>query len=186
MRVENKKISRIRRFYHGTGLYHERIDLALCGGEYKDFGNGYYLTSLWHQAASWAIRRGRHGGGWVFEYELQPLPNDIRILELLLYNQEWLDYIVNHRKYGIQDEWDIVYDRMADSQYRDLLSAIDDYAMKRISSGEVLDKIMFRSTRRDQYCFKTQRAISLLKRTHTYYYSYDGKWYERVRGENNE
>lgn len=51
MQIEKKKI-----LYHGTAISHDMIDLNK-GGDFKDFGRGYYLTSSLQQANDWATKR---------------------------------------------------------------------------------------------------------------------------------
>jgi len=39
--------------FHGSNVEVSSIDLSRCG-KYKDFGQGFYLTSLKQQAIEWA------------------------------------------------------------------------------------------------------------------------------------
>lgn len=119
---------------------------------------------------------------WVFEYALAPVPAHIRVKELLQYNREWLDFIVKHRLSAEQAEktdFDIVYDRMADTRFEELAEALQRYASGSITARRTLNIIRFRQNDRDQYCFKTPAAVRLLKRVRTHTYRLiDGKWKE--------
>lgn len=168
MQIESKKI-----LYHGTAMSHDAIDLNK-GGDFRDFGRGYYLTSSLQQAYAWATKKGGRSlespqKCWIYAYSIQTIPESFKIFELLEYNAEWLDFVTACRMYGIVTDFDIVYDRMADSQYKELTEAIRNYGNKEIPSEEALKRIQFKShKKRDQYCFKTDRAIALLKRTETF------------------
>ncbi len=87
MFLNGKKI-----LYHGTIYQHDVIDLSKCK-KYGDFGAGYYLTTLFNQAYTWAKNKS-HGNYYVYKYSLHQFPqNNIRILPLLQYNLEWLNTI---------------------------------------------------------------------------------------------
>lgn len=176
-----RRIDEIKTLYHGTGVYHERIDLNYSA-PLKDFGRGYYVTSHWRQAANWARRKGE--SGWIFQYELAPVPDGMKIRELLQYDVEWLDFIVSHRLRGRETDFDIVYDRMADNRFGALSQAVRDYHFGRIDAQRALRIIRFDRRNRDQYCFKTPQAVALLKRSHTYRLR-NGRWAEWDETEGN-
>lgn len=161
------KINEIVTLYHGTGSPHIDIDLDKSD-DFKDFGRGYYLTSYPEQAERWAKKRGDAiGHCWVYAYTLTTFPlESFKILEFLEYNEDWLNFITKNRKYGECPECDIIYDIMADNYFDDLRRAIDMYAQNRLSAKRTLKRIKFKDDQdRDQYCFKTPKAIALLKRT---------------------
>ena len=176
------KIQKIKRLYHGTEMPHKWIDLQKSN-PYNDFGAGYYLTSYFSQAASWAKNKCLSGNVcYIYEYELLSVPDDLRIQEFLHYDEAWLNYITKNRAknrvYGRGDNLDIVYDRMADNFHDQLIKAINDYSLGKISPQRALNIIQFtiKSGKRDQYCFKTEKAIRLLKRVHCYQSPKSGKW----------
>ena len=168
MQIEKKKI-----LYHGTAISHDMIDLNK-GGDFKDFGRGYYLTSSLQQANDWATKKGSRSlespqKCWIYAYSIQPIPETFKVRELLEYNVEWLNFVTACRIDGTDTDFDIIYDRMADNQYKELTETIRNYGNKEISPEVALERIRFKSRRnRDQYCFKTERAIALLNRTKTF------------------
>ena len=181
------KINGIEKLYHGTCSPHDNIDLTFSD-DFKDFGRGYYLTSNSVQAESWAKRRGkREGICWVYEYTLNDTDiNDFKILQLLEYNEEWLNFITRNRRYGhCSGEYDIIYDRMTDNQAEELQKTITLFAQKMISSEYAISKIRFKvDKRRDQYCFKTEKAVALLRRNSFTKYVYrDGQWESFIGGD---
>lgn len=168
--------------YHGTGFPHTSIDLDKSD-DFKDFGRGYYLTSYLEQAERWAMKRGESKGHcWVYTYTLTSFScEDFTIYEFLEYNEDWLKFITQNRKYGNCPPCDIIYDRMADNQFDDLREAIDMYAQKRLSAKAALKKIKFKDGQnRDQYCFKTPKAIAVLQRTATVEYVRSGDTWEKI------
>ena len=62
-----------------------------------------------------------------------------------------------------EDDYDIVYDRMADKRYPDLTNAIEAFYFGEKEATEVVQMIR-RKKEADQYCFKNERALSLLER----------------------
>lgn len=174
--MKSRKIDTLQKLYHGTRHYHTRINLNYSSS-YKDFGRGYYLTSHLNQAVQWAEGKVNNEPCWVFEYALQIVPDTFQIKELLKYDREWLDFFIAHRVYGQKDHLDIVYDRMADNKFERLSAAVRSYANGGITAEAALGILRFQREDRDQFCFKTEASIALLKRTRTYTKHTDGKWY---------
>jgi hypothetical protein len=58
--------------YHGSNVEFSTIDLSKSKDK-RDFGRGFYMTTLKPQAESWAVRMyNRYGrtGSYVYEFEL--------------------------------------------------------------------------------------------------------------------
>lgn len=57
--------------YHGTNIDIDKIDLNKCA-PYKDFGKGFYTTTIFDQAKAMADRKSRIFGGqpYVISYEV--------------------------------------------------------------------------------------------------------------------
>lgn len=155
--------------YHGTGQEHTVIDLSL-GREFKDFGRGYYLTSYFKQAFLWAMKKAKDDTCWIYKYEVETIPSTLTVLELLQYDTKWLDFIVANRIHGVDHAYDIIYNRMADNQFPVLTNLIQQYANHMVKAQFVLDNIAFKYENRNQFCFKTEAAISILKRTGAFRY----------------
>ncbi len=175
--------------YHGTDIYYKEPDLAEAA-DFKDFGRGYYLTTNLSQAGRWAIRNLRNNDindiAYVYEYEFDTdNTKNLRVLELLVYNKEWLDFIANNRTTVERNiQYDLIFDRMADSRGNVLTEAIRDYKQKKKTAEETLAIARFRDNNMDQYCFKTKEALDKIKRTrYAEVYSYNGNpkpknWYK--------
>lgn len=183
MELNGKRI-----FYHGTNAKFDQIDLRVCP-EKRDFGRGFYLTTQNAQAQKWAELKGRSAGVcWLYEYRLacdsggEPL----RSLALLEYDEKWLDIITWCRKTGsvpekIREKWnldcfgdyDVVYDRMADSRGNQLGVLIQRYYDGRLRAEKALEQIPFPErvrAYRDQYCFRSDKSVGLLRLRRRYQY----------------
>lgn len=165
------------RLYHGTYKKHDIIDLSYAK-LLKDFGRGYYLTSHFKQAEKWA-KRLYTDICYVYEYKLSLIEHDLKILELLDYDENWLKYIAKNRTTSDPTpDYDIVYDRIADNRYPAMTQAIDKYVEGKISTRDALNMLKWKQPNSDQFCFKTEKAIRLLQRTKniTYTYEQSGTW----------
>ena len=98
--------------------------------------------------------------------------NDGKILELLEYDKKWLEYITKNRMEAHEDDYDIVYDRMADKRYPDLTNAIEAFYFGEKEATEVVQMIRWKKEA-DQYCFKNEKALSLLESM--YYFRDNGE-----------
>lgn len=188
-------IQMIKKLYHGTNMYFEEPDLAEAA-DFKDFGRGYYLTTNQFQAEKWAIRdlidNDKNDVAYVYEYEFDTDDTkNLRILELLIYNEEWLDFIAcNRTKKEENIQYDLIYDRMADSRGEILTEAIRDYINKIKTAKETLAIARFRDRNMNQYCFKTYEALAKIeKKRYAEVYRLNGKpkvikWY-KMEVENN-
>lgn len=188
-------IQMIKKLYHGTNMYFEEPDLAEAA-DFKDFGRGYYLTTNQFQAERWAIRdlidNDKNDVAYVYEYEFDTDDTkNLRILELLIYNEEWLDFIAcNRTKKEENIQFDLIYDRMADSRGAILTEAIRDYINKIKTAKETLAIARFRDRNMNQYCFKTYEALAKIeKKRYAEVYRLNGKpkvikWY-KMEVENN-
>lgn len=177
--MNNLKINAVKKLYHGTDQYFESYDLSFAKG-FKDFGKGFYLTSNFVQAQKWAQQKSfKKGLAYIYTYDISnSISNDIKILELLQYDKEWVDFICDSRINGIETDYDIIYDRIADSRFLDIADTLQKYSDKTITANEALNKIKWNNFAADQYCFKSIKAISLLENKHILVQRKDesGKW----------
>ena len=93
--------------YHGSNMVIEEIDLQKTR-PYKDFGRGFYLTSMKEQAQKMAQRVSRIYGGepYVMEYifheeKLKEMELNTRIFEGP--SKEWALFVINNRNRDYQD-----------------------------------------------------------------------------------
>lgn len=102
--------------YHGTNVLFNQVDLNHSKDK-RDFGRGFYTTTVKEQAESWAenmyIRYGGDGR-YVMEFRLILNPTiNIKVFNGL--NREWLTMIkLNRLIGGIQHGYDMVIGPVAD------------------------------------------------------------------------
>jgi hypothetical protein len=142
---------------------------------FKDFGRGYYLTSIQEQAENWALRTSRifTGKPWVTVYEFDVTVLTTGSLNTKVFskpNAEWAIFILNNRNREFSDYKNIKSNH--DNKY-DAISgpvANDDIALQmRLFTDGIIDvdtlvKGMEYRNLNDQYSFHTERAISHLKK----------------------
>ena len=148
--------------YHGSNTEVQEPQLLKKQRD-LDFGKGFYTTSDFDQAASWARRTARIRGTGVPSVTVYELADEhLRELAILRFpeaNRAWLEYITANRR-GIvpNDGYDIVMGPVANDQtFPTLLLYLDgfleaDAAIKRLLPQKL----------RDQIVLKTEKAIALL------------------------
>ena len=96
--------------YHGSNQLFSHVDLSKSKNN-RDFGCGFYLTTLIEQAAAWAenmyIRYGGNGK-FIYVYNFE----EVSTLSIKRYDglsREWLEMIKENRiKGGVQHNYDVV------------------------------------------------------------------------------
>lgn len=137
------KINQIEKLYHGTNQKFDAFDFNKAKN-FKDFGKGYYLTTDFNQAQRWAQKRGdKVKKAYIYCYDVADVQTDsLKILELLQYDQKWLEFISKNRIEGRESDYDIIHDRIADNQYLEISNTLLDYKQSRISSEEAIERII--------------------------------------------
>ena len=150
--------------YHGTNVRFQTIDLHKAK-PFKDFGKGFYLTTNYKQAENWAKQKGHFNRkAYVYCYSISDFSiRNFKILELLTYDVRWVDFIARSRMNGLETDYDLIYDRMADNTYKNLSDVLVKYMQKKVSAADVVSEIKWKYSAADQYCFKTERAVECLK-----------------------
>jgi hypothetical protein len=148
--------------YHGSNIQFDSISLRVAKDK-RDFGKGFYTTTIQEQAREWAIiinRRQGTGSAFLYEFECADFNElNVKFFETE-YTKEWLDFVAGNRvKSGIYHDFDIVKGPVADDRTREtlglyLLGTFDaEYALKRLSYSKV----------NDQISFHTEKALNKLK-----------------------
>lgn len=148
--------------YHGSNLAVEEPKL-LASERRLDFGSGFYLTSSFEQASRWAVltakRRGQ-GNPRVSAYELsEDRLTALNVLEFDSASLAWLEYVGANRSGNlIQDEWDVVIGPVANDTTMPTLRL---FFANVLTAQQTIENLL-PARLKDQYAFKTQRAIDLL------------------------
>ena len=153
--------------YHGSNIEIGRIALEKCR-PYKDFGKGFYLTDLRHQAERMAARTVRMFSGTAtltaFEFDLE---NAVKAgLKIKVFNspdEEWARFVISNRDINVTQpchDYDIVIGPVADDTIARLLRM---FTENFISEEQLVKELTF-SHVTSQYFFHTEEAIKMLKR----------------------
>ena len=106
--------------YHGTDCLFETVDLEKSS-DYRDFGKGFYTTTIASQAESWARSKKLRNGSqtaYVYVYTIE-LTDDLNIKEFDGLSEEWLEMIKVNRRYGgVQHSFDVVIGPVANDDTR--------------------------------------------------------------------
>lgn len=159
--------------YHGTNCVVDKIDLNKCR-PYKDFGRGFYLTTIKEQAEKMAQRVSRIYGGKpvvnVFRYD-SVVDNRINIKRFDAPTEEWARFVINNR-----NGENSVGDNNSDNKYDIIIGPVanDDLALlfRQFSNGMIEIDTLIREMKykklTDQYSFHTARALRFLTKESDY------------------
>lgn len=153
--------------YHGSNVAIEDIDLAKCR-PYKDFGKGFYLTDIRHQAERMAARTVKMFRGeptlTSFDFDLNlAVKQGLKIKIFKSPDEEWARFVMANRDINVSQpchDYDIVIGPVADDTIARLLRMF----MENFISEEQLVKELTFSQATSQYFFHTEAAIKMLKK----------------------
>ena len=161
--------------YHGSNMPILAIDLGKCRPN-KDFGCGFYTTSIQEQAQSMAQRVARRFGGepvvTPFEFDETCLTSkQLSVRHFAKPCVEWAMFVMNNRSgkpvQGSQYEdnnMDLRYDVVVGPVANDDLSLIFRLFERSLLSVEMLIHEMELRKLTNQYSFHTSKAVALLRR----------------------
>jgi len=156
--------------YHGSNIEVSNIDLSKCT-KYKDFGQGFYMTSIKQQASEWAFkvtRRFSSGKPILSKFEFN---DDLENLNSLVFTEpeeRWATFVINNRNQEFIDNSNILsnhdnkYDFVHGLVANDDISAVLDAFLMGILPMSELSKALIYKNLNDQYSFHTPKAISHL------------------------
>ncbi len=147
--------------YHGTDCLFEKIELGKSDN-YRDFGKGFYTTTISAQAESWARSKKLRNGskhGYVYVYELE-IPDGFRVKKFDGLTVEWLEMIKENRSCGgIRHDFDILIGPVANDDTRVTVSR---YMSGIYTAEEAIRRLEFARVN-DQVTFHTDRAVKALQ-----------------------
>ena len=147
--------------YHGTNCDFSSVDLSKAKDK-RDFGKGFYLTTLQNQAKDWAETLfARFGGDGIFVYEFEfEIKKDLNIKQFNGISEDWLNFIRDNRiDGGIQHNFDIVRGAVANDRTNRTLALFVEgiystkEAMKKLRSNKL----------NDQLSIHTEKALACLQ-----------------------
>ena len=169
------------RLYHGSFCEVQAPDLSRCA-RYKDFGQGFYLTSSREQACSFAkISTGKAMGrnlipsqryGVVSEYTFFS-SNDLAIYDYPAADVNWLHCVVGHRRnrnfpdvVEAMKAYDIISGKIANDATNITITAYLDGLYGEVgseSADTICISLLLPERLQDQFCFRTVKALKTLK-----------------------
>lgn len=146
--------------YHGTNSLFDDIDLSKSKNK-RDFGCGFYTTTLYEQACVWAQNVSMRNGGnqYVYEYVFTPdAALNIKRFEGL--TVEWLDMVKeNRRNGGLQHHYDVVIGPVANDN---TMRTVALYVSGVYTASMAIEQLRFFKAN-DQVTFHTQKALEALR-----------------------
>ena len=161
--------------FHGSNIEIEEIDLNRCK-PYKDFGKGFYLTTLPEQAEKMARRVARIYGGkpcvTIFEFNDAAFSdNHLSIRTFDKPSKEWAVFVINNRNRAFNDpdnaecnidnKYDVVIGPIAND---DLALLFRQFSNGLITVEELVRGMEFKQLT-NQYSFHTEQSLTYLQKT---------------------
>jgi hypothetical protein len=168
--------------YHGSYCAVEEPDLEKCA-RFKDFGRGFYLTSSKEQAKSFAKitatkakSRGYVSSAEKFAYISYFKVDSVDDLNIFAYETadvNWLHCIVAHRRNDVfvevrkqMEAYDVIEGKIANDDTNTTIMAYMGNVFGEMGS-EQSDKmcisLLLPERLQDQFCFRTDKALSKLQ-----------------------
>ena len=156
--------------FHGSNMEVSQIDLSRCT-KYKDFGQGFYMTSIKGQPCEWAkkvARRFGFGTPMLSIYEFDENADGLRHLSFTEPDEKWATFVINNRNRNFSDHGDVLsnhdnkYDFVRGLVANDDISAILDTFLMGILPLSEISKALIYKKLNDQYSFHTPGSLALL------------------------
>ena len=147
--------------YHGTNQNFDKIDLSKSKDK-RDFGRGFYTTTLREQAEDWARALfDRHKGDGVIVYEMElELTCDLSVKKYEGLSEEWLLMVQKNRTLGgIQHSFDVVQGPVANDKTARTIAL---YIAGIINAKEAITRLQYNKVN-DQVSLHTHTALSHIK-----------------------
>jgi hypothetical protein len=144
--------------FHGSNQDFDAVDLSKSRDR-RDFGRGFYMTSIREQAKSWAENMFvRYGGSGIYVYEFElSFSADLKIKHFEGLTQEWLEMIKENRMNGgIRHSFDVVQGPVANDN---TMRTIALYVAGIYTPEMALEQLRFFKPN-DQVSIHTERALS--------------------------
>jgi hypothetical protein len=150
--------------YHGTNALFDSVDFSMSKDK-RDFGRGFYATTLYEQAQTWAQNMFLRYGGGQYVYEMAFTPFDgLAIMQYDGLTVEWLEMVKENRlRGGLQHGYDVMIGPVANDN---TMRTVALYVSGIYSAAMALEQLRYFKAN-DQVSFHTEkslRALRLIKR----------------------
>jgi hypothetical protein len=125
--------------------------------KFLDFGEGFYVTTLYEQAFNYAqrfLRRNREA--WVNIYELADDLSGWKILKFDSYSREWLEFVMKCRSGEPTEDYDMVIGGIANDKVIETLNLFFD---RYISMEEALGRLRYEKPN-IQFCIRSEKMLN--------------------------
>ena len=172
--------------YHGSYCVVEEPDLSRCA-KYKDFGQGFYLTSSKRQAKSFAkiaTTKAKNDGivpqdslcGYISCFRVNDI-SDISCYYFPTADVDWLHCIVAHRRKRVfvdirkqVEYYYVIAGKIANDDTNTTINAYMSHVFGRMgtpAADKVCIGLLIPERLQDQFCFRSQNALSKLSFLHS-------------------
>lgn len=173
--------------YHGSFCPVTSVDLEKCSN-YKDFGKGFYLTTSKEQAINFARLTTKKAiqtktilenstKGFVSTFKLKNT-KELKSYIFETANKDWLHCIVAHRKVDIFKQlieqyknYDVICGKIANDNTNATIVAYMTNTFGQVGTEHADDiciSLLLPERLKDQFCFRTQKAINHLQFLESY------------------
>ena len=164
--------------FHGSNQDFSAVDLSKSKDK-RDFGKGFYTTTIKEQALQWGFNMfNRFGGEGIYLYTFEFSPStELKSKQFPEISNEWFDFILSNRTVGsLQHDFDFVQGPVANDKIVFTISGFIDGLYTR---EEAMQRLRYNKTN-DQVSFHTEKAILFLKllekrKTHNNEIMYNGQ-----------
>ena len=177
-----KQLEKDMLLYHGSFCIVENPSLKKCA-KFKDFGQGFYLTTSINQARSFSkisASKAKNSGlisantdfAYVSHFKLSEV-SDLKSFAFESANIDWLHCIVAHRRNGIFTEirkqmeiYDVVGGKIANDDTNTTITAYMGNIFGQMGSEQADNmciSLLLPERLQDQFCFRSTKAISKLQ-----------------------
>ena len=148
-------------FHGGTDVVNKPKIIEQYKG--RDFGVGFYTTSIRDQAVKWAVRQARirkKSNAILNVYNLDETAlHTLKVIKFNDYAMEWLDFVLSCRMNAdFKHSYDFVIGKVANDDVGETIQAIIDG----LTSKEFAMKKLAFMHANDQICFSTDNALNYL------------------------
>jgi len=148
------------KLYHGTNCLFEKVDMSKSKDK-RDFGKGFYTTTIKEQAVSWARAVfDRYGGEGAFVYGFEfETDNSLNVKWFDEVNQEWLEFVAaNRNRGGVWHGFDVVIGPVANDRTNRTIALY----IAEIYTADVALGLLKHNKLNNQVSFHTEKALSFL------------------------
>jgi len=147
--------------YHGSNQDFQSVDLAKSKNR-RDFGKGFYTTTIKEQALQWGYNMVNRFGGdviYLYVFNFSPSP-DLKSKQFPNITDEWFDFILSNRTAsGVQHDFDFIQGPVANDK---IVFTITGFLDGLYSKEEAMQRLRYSKTN-DQVSLHTEKAVSLLE-----------------------